>query len=212
MHPAQKKAAEIVRHILRKLAIKAGQKERAVAEFIENQLKSFNAKPSFETIVGSGLRSVDPHARPTGKIIRKGEQVVVDFGALYKSYCSDVTRTFFAGKPTKRQKEIFRIVAAAQKKAIKAVKAGVLCCEIDRIAREYINKHCPGDCFIHSTGHAIGRRVHQNPRISLKSHCRLKAGQVVTIEPGIYVKGWGGIRIEDMVQVTRKGCKILTRE
>jgi Xaa-Pro dipeptidase len=147
---------------------------------------------------------------------------MVDFGACYQGYRSDVTRTFVMGKPDKRQAMLIKIVSQTQKKAIQAVKAGVLCGTIDKTARDFIKKHCfkhcqvskklcPGDCFIHSTGHGIGMKTHQFPRISLKSKTRLKNGMIITIEPGVYVKGWGGVRFEDMVRVTKSGAEILTQ-
>ncbi len=221
MNPAQKKAVDAARKIFSALEIRAGQSEKDIAKWLKCQLKILGAKPAFRIIVASGKRSVNPHACPTEKKIKVGEHVVVDFGALCQGYCSDITRTFFVGKPSKRQRKIYRIVKNAQLKAIKTVKAGVRCCEIDRVARDYIKQRCsvrcyvrqekcPGDCFIHTTGHGIGRKVHQKPKISLKNRGRLKAGQVITIEPGIYIKGWGGMRIEDMVEVTRKGSRVLT--
>lgn len=222
MNPAQKKAIEIACRVMRSLRIKAGQTEKEIAGWIKHEISSYGAKPAFAIIVASGVRSLDPHARPTNKRIRNGEQVVVDLGAKYQGHCSDMTRTYFAGKPTVKFLALYNIVKTAQQKAIGAVKDGVYCREVDIAAREYIKrfcfrschiseKKCSGDCFIHTTGHAIGIKVHQNPRISLKSRKKLKAGMVITVEPGIYLKGWGGIRIEDMVLVTKKGCKILTQ-
>jgi Xaa-Pro aminopeptidase len=222
MKPAQKKAAEIVSRIMHTLKIKAGEREKDLAAWIRRQLQSSGARPAFATIIASGKRSIEPHARPTGKKIRKGEQVVVDFGALYQGQRSDMTRTFFVGKPTRRQKQVYTMLKSAQKQAINMIKAGVACREVDLSARQYVQKRCallchltkrgcPGDCFIHTTGHGIGRKVHQFPRISLKNHYRLKAGEVITVEPGVYVKGWGGMRIEDMVLVTNSGHRVLTR-
>jgi|SRR3989339_1005319 len=222
MNPHQKTAANIAKQIMGKLRPKTGQTEKEIVFCIENALAVAGAKPSFKTIVGSGLNSFDPHAIPGNKKLQPGDQVVVDFGAQYKGYCSDMTRTFFVGQPSLKQKQIYALLKQAQQRAIKAVKAGVTCREIDLVARQYIqnhcalychltNKQCSGDCFVHTTGHGIGRQVHQEPKISLRNHYRLKAGQVITIEPGIYIKGWGGMRIEDMVLVTNKGCEVLTR-
>lgn len=221
MNPAQKKAIEIALRVMRSLRIRPGRTEKEIADWIRHEIRSAGAKPAFAIVVASGRRSLDPHARPTGKKIKKGEPVIVDLGAKYKGYCSDITRTFFIGKPTQNFIYLYHVIKVAQQRAIRAVRDGVFCREVDLDAREYIKrlcfkvchiseKKCPGDCFIHTTGHGIGRKVHQRPRISLKSRARLKAGMVITIEPGIYIKGWGGIRIEDMVLVTKKGCKVLT--
>jgi len=218
----QLKAIEIACQVMQKLQIKAGQTEKEIALWIKHEVSQRGAKLAFATIVASGLRSIDPHAGPSGKKIKNGEQVMVDLGANFKGYCSDITRTFFIGKRSAKFQYLYSIIAEAQQRAIAAVKDGVFCREIDIAAREYLKrfcfkkchiseKKCSGDCFIHSTGHGIGRKVHQEPRISLKSRKRLKAGMVITVEPGIYIKGWGGLRIEDMVLVTRKGAKVLTR-
>lgn len=221
MNSAQNQAILIARHIMRSLRLRPGQTELSVANWIKQELNAAGAKPAFDTIVASGLRSLDPHGQPTRKRLVKGEQVVIDLGANYQGYCSDLTRTFFIGRPTAKYQQLYNTVKIAQRLALKAVRAGAWCRLIDLQAREYIRRHCfrqcaqdekkcSGDCFIHTTGHGVGRKVHQPPRISLKSRAKLKAGMVITIEPGIYIKGWGGIRIEDMVLVTKKGCKILT--
>jgi len=217
----QLKAVQIAQEILKAIKPRVGITEKQLAQEIKRLLKKHKAKSAFRLLVGSGKNSAVPHCYATSKKIKPGELVMVDFGANYKGYCSDVTRMFVMGKPDKRQKWLLTIVKQAQKKAIKMVRAGRPCSEIDKAARDYIKKQCfkycgiikqdcPGDCFIHSTGHGIGKKVHQLPRISLKSRARLKAGQIITIEPGVYVKGWGGVRIEDMVLVTKKGCKVLT--
>ena len=222
MNPAQKKAIEIACRVMAGLKIKPGQTEKEIADWIKHELSSHDAAPSFPIIVASGERSIDPHARPTNKRIKKGEQVVVDLGAKYKGYCSDLTRTFFIGQPTAKFLHLLTVVKAAQQKAVKVIREGAFCREVDIAAREYIKRYCfrvchisekkcPGDCFIHTTGHGVGIKIHQNPRISMKSRKKLRAGMVITVEPGVYVRGWGGIRIEDMALVTKKGCKILTR-
>ncbi len=185
-------------------------KESNVADQIKLHLKCFNAKPAFRTIVASGKRSARPHGWATGKRIRDREPVVIDFGALYNGYRSDITRTVIVGKGSRRLKRVWRIVRTAQAKAIRAVKPGIRCCDIDRAARGYITRHGFGKYFIHTTGHGVGKKVHQAPKISSKNRRRLREGMVLTVEPGIYIKGWGGVRIEDMFLVTRSGCKILT--
>jgi Xaa-Pro aminopeptidase len=221
MNPNQLKAIAIARDIMSRLRIRPGQTEIEIAGWIKHEIASFDAEPSFDIIVGAGERSVDPHAQPGQYKIKRGQQVVVDLGARYKGQCSDMTRTFFVGRPTAKFLALHQVVKTAQLKAIRAVRDGAWCRQVDLAAREYIKKlcfltckigekQCPGDCFIHTTGHGVGVKIHQNPRISLKSRKKLKAGMVITIEPGIYIKGWGGLRIEDMVLVTKTGYKLLT--
>jgi len=207
----QLRAVQIACKIFDLLYFAPGDTEKKVAGRIEAFLKGFDAKPAFRTIVASGPRSAKPHGFATNKKIKKGEIVMIDFGALYKGWRSDITRTFFMGKPTKKQKKIYRIVKAAQERALKKVKAGIECREVDRAARDYMKLHGVDRHFIHTTGHGVGRKTHENPKISFRNRNKLKAGQVITIEPGIYFKGWGGIRIEDMVLVTKNGCNLLTK-
>ena len=210
MNKDQLKAVWIAETILDRLVFRVGEKESDVAFRLESLLKGFGAKPAFKTIVASGPRSAKPHGYATSKIIRKGELVMIDFGALYNGWRSDITRTFRPEKPTDKQKKIYTIIKQAQARAIKAVKAGVTCRSVDLAARDYIKEQGYGPYFIHTTGHGVGRKIHEAPKISRRNRHKLKAGQVITIEPGIYIKGWGGVRIEDMVLVTRTGCRLLT--
>lgn len=211
MHKSQFKAIAIADKVFSLLRIEAGQSEKEVAQQITFLLRKFKSRPSFRIIVASGKRAAKPHGFATNKKIRKGELVVIDFGAVYNGYRSDITRTIVMGKPSTKQKKIYRIVQQAQKRAIQAVKANRLCCEVDQAAREYIEKQGFGKYFKHSTGHGIGKKVHQAPKISKRNRRRLRQGQVITIEPGIYIKGWGGVRLEDTVIVTKKGCRILSK-
>lgn len=211
MNKSQLKAAQIVDQILARLEVKDGLSEKAVAQQIKSLLKSYGARPAFRIIVASGKRSAIPHGFATDKKISCGEFVVIDFGALYNGYRSDITRTIIVGEATTKQKKIYQIVKEAQKKGIKAVRAGRVCQEVDRAVRDYIEKKGYGKCFFHSTGHGIRRKVHEAPKISPRNKRRLKEGTVITIEPGIYLKGWGGVRIEDMFLVTKRGCKVLTK-
>lgn len=204
-------AIRIGEQVFRNLVISPGQKEKEIANWIEQELKKHGARPAFRIIVASGKRSAKPHGFATNKKIKKGDLVVIDFGAVYNGYCSDITRTFIVGKPTKKQKRIFNIVKEAQRRAIKAVRAGIRCCDVDHAARQYIEKKGYGKYFIHGTGHGIGRKVHEPPKISKGNRNKLKAGMVITIEPGIYIKGWGGVRVEDMVLVTEQGGRVLTK-
>ena len=211
MNRHQLQAVAIANKIFELLTFSAGETEKKVAARIEAFLKGFDAKPAFRTIVASGKRSAKPHGYATHKKIRKGEIVKIDFGALYKGWRSDITRTFFVGKPNVRQRKMYQTVLEAQRRAILAVKAGVECRVVDKAAREYIKKMGYGKYFVHSTGHGIGKKIHEQPKLSFRNHRKLKAGQVITIEPGIYIKGWGGMRIEDMALVTEKGAKLLTK-
>ena len=206
----QRRAVAIAKKIFGEIRIEAGRTEKEVADWIKGRLAELGTKPAFRIIVASGARATKPHGYATNKKIKTGELVVVDFGALYQGLRSDITRTFVIGKPTAKQKKVLAIVRKAQQKAIAAVKAGQESRLVDRAARNYITKRGFGKYFIHTTGHGVGRKVHEAPKISRKNKNRLRAGQVITIEPGIYIKGWGGVRIEDMVLVTKKGCKVLT--
>ena len=210
MNKDQLQAVRIAEAILERLVFRAGESELDVAFRIESLLKGFGAKPAFKTIVASGPRSAKPHGYATNKKIKKGEPVMIDFGALYHGWRSDITRTFLPEKPTAKQRKIYGIIKQAQARAIKAVKAGVTCRSVDLAARDYIKEKGYGKYFIHTTGHGVGHKVHEPPKISFRNRHKLKIGQVITIEPGIYIKGWGGVRIEDMVLVTRTGGRLLT--
>jgi Xaa-Pro aminopeptidase len=186
--------------------------ELAVAAFIKQKLKDHGMHGhSFRIIVASGRRSALPHGHASRKKIKCGELVVLDYGALLDGYCSDFTRTLVIGKPTRRQKFLLDAVKSAQRVALKKVRAGVSCYTVDAAARDYLKKHGLHHYFIHTTGHGIGGKVHQAPRISSKNRRRLRLNEVITIEPGIYIKGYGGVRIEDMVLVKHNGYELLTK-
>ncbi|MFC1478479.1 M24 family metallopeptidase [Candidatus Margulisiibacteriota bacterium] len=192
--------------------VRPGIREIELGDFIARTALMFGCeKMSFKTLVASGRRSAYPHGKPTKKKLKMGDLVFIDFGVKINKFCSDCTRTFVLGNPTPRQKRIHQIVLDAQQLAIDKVKAGVPVAEIDLAARDYIKQHRHGKYFLHSTGHGIRKRVHVRPRIHYKDKSVLKAGQIVTIEPGIYIKDWGGVRIEDMVRVTETGHELLTR-
>lgn len=185
--------------------IKPGRREFEIAARLEFLMRMEGSEgPSFDTIVASGERSSCPHAHPTERRVRAGEMLKIDFGAVFQGYHSDMTRTVFLGKATPRFREVYKIVLDAQAKAVKAIKAGAACLEIDRIARDHIAKKGYGEKFGHGLGHALGLNVHETPAYSPKSTDSLKAGMVLTVEPGIYLPGWGGIRIEDVYIVTEK--------
>ncbi len=189
----------------------AGRSELDVALTIESVVKKAGAEAlSFDTIVASGERSALPHGKASGRCIRKGDLVIVDMGVSVDGYKSDETRTYAVGKATKRQREVYSIVKDAHDRAIDAIRAGVRARDVDRTARGYIRKAGYGRCFGHGTGHGVGLQVHERPFVNPKSNDVLEEGMIVTVEPGIYIPGWGGVRIEDMVLVEKDGCDVLT--
>jgi Xaa-Pro aminopeptidase len=192
---------------------RAGVKERDIALAMENTMRQSGAAcAAFDTIVASGERSAMPHGIASEKRLKMGEFVVVDFGAECDGYFSDMTRTLYLGKRlTGKKRQIYDTVHHAQEAAIDKVKPGRKFEEIDRIARNVIQKSGFGPFFGHGTGHGIGLEVHERPYVAPKSRGIIREGMVFTIEPGIYVPGVGGVRIEDMVLVTQDGCRSLTR-
>ena len=191
--------------------IRAGTTERELAIEIDFTMRRFGAdKEGFDTIAASGPNSAFPHHHPTNRAIQPGDFLKMDFGALRKSYNSDITRTVSVGQPSARQREIYSIVLDAQMKAIAAIRPGVKGKEIDAIAREVITAAGYGDCFNHGLGHSLGRTVHDGPGFSRTVEAELVPGMVLTVEPGIYIEGFGGVRIEDDIVVTEEGCSVLT--
>lgn len=191
--------------------IASGIRESDVALEMEVFMRSNGAtSSSFDTIVASGERSALPHGVASDRIIGNNEFVKLDFGALYNSYCSDITRTVVVGKPSDRHLEIYNIVLEAQLHALENIKPGMTGMEADALARDVITRYGYGDNFGHSTGHGLGMEVHEAPRLSRLSDTILTPGMVVTVEPGIYLPGFGGVRIEDDIVITESGIKILT--
>ncbi|MFT9493642.1 M24 family metallopeptidase [Anaerosolibacter sp.] len=192
--------------------MKAGMKENEVALELESFMKKKGASGlSFDSIVASGIRSSLPHGVASDKIIETGDFVTLDFGCIYEGYCSDMTRTIVVGKASEKQKKIYSIVLEAQEKALEAIKPGMTGVEVDKIARDIISENGYGDYFGHGLGHGVGLEVHESPRLSPLGHDTLKPGMIVTDEPGIYLPGFGGVRIEDLVVVTEDGCKTLSK-
>jgi Xaa-Pro aminopeptidase len=192
--------------------LKPGVKEKEIALELECKMRSMGAEnASFETIIASGQRSAMPHGRASEKKLRKGDLVTLDFGCMYQGYASDITRTVVLGKATEKQRKVYNIVLNAQKTACKAIKPGMACSRLDGVARDIIMKAGYGDYFGHGLGHGIGLVVHDKPVLSPQSNDVLEIGMVVTIEPGIYISNWGGVRIEDDVVVTANGGQILSR-
>jgi Xaa-Pro aminopeptidase len=167
-------------------------------------------KPSFDTIIAGGPRGALPHASPTAAPIRPGELVVVDMGAQQEGYCSDMTRMLHFGRPSAKVKRTYGAVLEAQLAAIDTVRAGATVAGVDRAARGTLEKHGLDKVFVHSTGHGLGLEIHEAPRIGRRGKGRLKAGMAITIEPGVYLQDFCGVRIEDTVLVTANGCEVLT--
>ncbi len=191
--------------------IKPGISELAVAAEIEHEIKRQGGSgPSFETIVASGPRSAWAHARPTAKLLRKSELVVLDHGAILRGYCSDMTRTVFVGKASRRVRSLYGAVLEAQEAGKRAIRPGVSAGEVDRAARNVLKRAKLARYFTHSLGHGLGLEVHEIPRLGKGEEMVLQEGMVLTVEPGLYLEGLGGIRIEDDVVVTTKGAVDLT--
>ncbi len=189
-----------------------GLTEGEAALFLETEFRRLGADgPSFETIVASGPNASLPHAVPGDKKMKAGELVVVDCGAKYQGYCADITRTKMLGKPKTWQREIYRIVRQAQLLAIAAIKPGLTGAEIDKIARDHIANEGYGEYFGHGLGHGVGLYIHEAPTLSPRSHRPLRAGEIVTVEPGIYLPGQGGVRLEQLVLVTPRGRRVLNK-
>ncbi|OEH94478.1 M24 family metallopeptidase [Bacillus solimangrovi] len=183
---------------------------------VSNELEFFMRKQgatssSFDIIVASGHRSALPHGVASDKKIESGELVTLDFGALYKGYVSDITRTIAVGEVEPKLKEIYDVVLQAQLRGVNHTKAGMTGIEADALTRDYIKEKGYGQYFGHSTGHGIGLDVHEAPSLSFKSNTVLEPGMVVTVEPGIYISGLGGVRIEDDIVITDSGNKILSK-
>ena len=192
--------------------LKPGVMEKEIGAEIEYHMRQLGASgPAFETIVAFGERSALPHARPTSKRLRKNELVVLDLGAILAHYCSDITRTVFVGRAPARVKTWYKAVREAQAAAVGAARNGATCGEVDAAARQVLASYKLDRYFTHSTGHGLGLEVHEAPRLARGQQTLLEAGNVVTIEPGVYVAGVGGIRIEDDVAVHPDRTEVLTR-
>ncbi len=191
--------------------IKPGLTELDVSNELEFFMRKHGAtSSSFDIIVASGIRSALPHGVATSKVIKKGELVTLDFGAYYKGYCSDITRTVAVGKPSSELEKIYETVLEAQLRGMKGIKPGMTGKEADALTRDYITEQGYGEYFGHSTGHGLGMEVHESPGLSMKSDTILAPGMVVTVEPGIYISGVGGTRIEDDTIITATGNESLT--
>ncbi len=186
--------------------------EKRLAAEIDYQMCKLGAeKPAFDTIVAGGPRGALPHAQPSRLRLPPHGLIVIDQGAILDGYTSDMTRTICLGRPSRREREMFRAVCEAQAAAVAVVKAGVKARTVDRQARQVLRKFKLDKAFTHSTGHGLGLEIHEYPRIGPREDIRLSAGMVITIEPGVYLEDVGGVRIEDVVVVESDGCEVLTR-
>ena len=191
--------------------IKEGITEKEIALELAMRYQKYGEGEAFDTIVASGPNSALPHAKPGERKLQKGDFVVIDSGAKYAGYHADMTRTVVIGEPTEKHHEIYEIVKKSQQAGINATQAGVACKAIDDATRNVIASAGYGDKFIHSTGHGIGLEIHTFPRLSQQSEEILKENNVVTIEPGVYLTGWGGVRIEDDIVVKKDGNEVLNK-
>lgn len=208
-----KKAAAIADKSFQELlsVIKPEMTEIEAARHLELLcLKNGSEGPSFETIVLSGPHSALPHGKPGNSKLSKGTFILIDFGCKYKGFCSDMTRTFAIGSASSRMKKVYTTVLDAQLRACSSARAGIFSDELDKVARDVIVAAGFGEHFGHALGHGVGLRIHEQPRVSPHTHVLLEAGSVVTIEPGIYIAGFGGVRIEDMVVLSEKKADIIT--
>tara|TARA_Y100000588_G_C14112316_1_gene863579 strand:- start:479 stop:1243 length:765 start_codon:yes stop_codon:yes gene_type:complete len=192
--------------------IQIGHSELSIAWEIEKTMKEMGADSiSFDTIVASGPNGAKPHHRPSERKIQSGEPIVIDMGAKFQGYCSDMTRTICIGEPEPKLKEIYDIVLGAQLTAIATVNSEMTSGDADKISRDIINEAGYGDLFGHSLGHGIGLEVHENPRVGPGGNDNLVNGTIFTIEPGIYITGWGGVRIEDTVIMENGSVRTLNK-
>lgn len=206
---AAEMADEALTSLLLQLAPGATEKETAF-ELHRRILGAGADDIAFDIICACGPSAANPHARPTDRRLSSGEMVKIDTGAKTDGYCSDITRTVFLGEPTDRFLEVYRTVLKAQEAALEEVRPGMEGSEVDAVARDIITEAGFGEQFGHGLGHGVGLQVHETPRLSARSEDVLEAGMVVTVEPGIYIEDWGGVRIEDLVVVTEDGCEVLT--
>jgi Xaa-Pro aminopeptidase len=201
--------SEAYQRVIRR--VRPGVRELDLAAELEYQMKVLGAeKPSFDTIVAAGERSALPHAHPTGYRLVGNELLLIDMGASLGGYSSDMTRVVHLGPPPKKIKQMYAAVLEAQLAGIDAVRSGVTAGSVDRAARLALRKHGLDKAFVHSTGHGLGLEIHEPPRLGKNDKTLLAPGMAITIEPGVYIEGQGGIRIEDTVLVTGNGCEILT--
>ncbi len=207
-----RRAAEITDHVYEDVVrrIRVGQSELHVAQLIASAISAAGATQAFEASVQFGSNSAIPHHKPAERELAAGDLVLLDFGAVYGGYCADITRVAVVGEPSAQQKEIHNVVLTSHDAGVAAVRDGATAGEVDGAARRVMDGTQWGDKFIHRVGHGLGLEAHEDPSLDPGSSKQLVAGMVCTIEPGIYVPGWGGVRVEDDVVVEHDGCRLLT--
>lgn len=209
-----RKAVELTDEVFDQILpeLRPGVEEREIAAKISYITRMMGADgDAFDPIVASGPHSALPHAVPSEREFREGDFVVVDFGARYHGYHADMTRTVVIGSVTDRHREVYEVVREAQAQACKSARAGMTCKQMDSVARDIIDQKGYGDRFVHGTGHGLGLEIHTLPRLSQLSEDSLHENYVVTIEPGVYIPDWGGVRIEDDVVIKKDGCEVLNQ-
>lgn len=191
--------------------LRPGIKENDLAAEIEYRMRLKGAEgAAFDTIIASGFRGAWPHARPTAKLLQNRELIIFDLGAKLRGYCADMTRTFYLGRPDRRVNRLYHAVLEAQREALEALRPGVRASRVDAAARRALGRSKLAKFFTHSTGHGVGLEIHEKPRLGKGDKTRIQSGNAITVEPGVYLEGFGGIRIEDTVLVTDSGQEILT--
>jgi Xaa-Pro dipeptidase len=208
-----RRAAEITDQVYKEVVarIQVGQTELEVAAMIAAAINAAGGTLAFESLVQFGAHSALPHHHPSGRVLRTGDLILLDFGGAFEGYHADTTRVAVAGEPSAEQRRIHGLVLAAHDAAIEAARAGVTAGAVDAAARGVLEAAGEAEHFIHRTGHGLGLEVHEDPSLDPGSTLVLEAGMVATIEPGLYVEGWGGVRIEDDIVVEKEGCRPLTR-
>ncbi|HBG82031.1 TPA: Xaa-Pro dipeptidase [candidate division CPR2 bacterium] len=207
------KAAEVTdlafQHIVKKINL--GMTEKEISREIQAFLFKEGDGVAFGPIVASGVGSAIPHYRPTDKKIKKGDMLLLDFGGAYKGYLGDMTRTIFLGKPTERQKEVYNLVLKAQQEALKTIRPGIRASKPHETVLRFFGTENLAENFLHGTGHGVGLNIHEAPSLSPRGDSKIREGMVFSVEPGLYFENWGGVRIEDVVTVTKDGYRNLTR-
>ncbi len=193
-----------------KKVVKPGLSERQVLGHLEGFIKKNGVNFSFNPIIASGPNSAYPHAQVSDRILKNNEPLLIDIGIEIKGYKSDLTRNFFLGKMSPSYRKVLEATTLAQKEAIKLIKPGIAVADVDNYARKVLRKLGLAKYFGHSLGHGVGLEIHENPRLSVKSPALLESGMIVTVEPGVYIPGQFGVRVEDMVLVTEEGCEVLS--
>ena len=192
--------------------VRVGQTELELAARIEYEMKCRGASgPAFGTICAEGSNAALPHAHPGGRKFKRGSAILIDWGARVGGYCSDLTRMLFVGSIPPKLREVYAVVLAAQERALASIRPGQRMCDVDAVARRVIDDAGFGERFSHGLGHGLGLEVHEPPSLSWRSKEELEPGMVITVEPGVYLPGLGGVRIEDDVLVTAHGCRVLSR-